>query len=362
LPLADARTFPRALALEERARGGPKTRSPLEENCMAVLRRVTGVLALVAFGFLAADVPVRAADEPLTKLVVSWGTLEPTNTPLWVAVDAGIFKKHGLDVDLRFVASALQIPAMLSGAVQIAMVGGSEVAAADASGADFEMLAVLGPIATYIFEAVPSVKTLADMKGKSVAVSRFGDAPDAETRIAFRKLGLDPKDVTFVQVGTSSNRMTALLSGAVQGTPASPGLNLDLENHGMHPLFDMGKMNIPAANISIAARRSWIAANRPVVQRYVDAMLEAIQRTKTDRAYSVAILKRYFKTDDTKAMSASYDYINRVIPTVPYPKTEQFTDLLAEMANANEKLRTLDVAKILDDSFVRDAARRMKLK
>jgi hypothetical protein len=51
-----------------------------------------------------------------------------------------------------------------------------------------------------------------------------------------------------------------------------------------------------------------------------------------------------------------------VIPTVPYPKTEQFTDLLAEMANANEKLRTLDVAKILDDSFVRDAARRMKLK
>ncbi len=329
---------------------------------MAVLRRITALRALAATGFLAAARPVRAADEPLTKLVVSWGTLEPTNTPLWLAVDAGLFKKHGLDVDLRFVGSALQIPAMLSGDIQIAMVGGPEVAAADASGADLVMLAVLGPLATYIFEVAPSIKTLADLKGKSIAISRFGDAPDAESRIALRKLGFDPKDATFVQVGTSSNRMTALLTGAVQATPASPGLNVDLERHGMHPLFDMMKMNIPAPNISIAARKSWVAANRPTVQRYIDAMVEAIALTKTEKARSVAILKRYFKTDDTQAMTVSYDYIYKVIPRVPYPKVEQFTDVLAEMANVNEKLRGLDIAKMMDDSFLRDTARRMKLK
>ena len=328
---------------------------------MAALRR-SEMLALAACGVLGARVPAAAADAPLTKIVVSWGTLEPTNTPLWLAVDEGVFKKHGLDVDLRFVGSALQIPAMLSGDVQIAMVGGPEVASADAGGADLVMVAVLGPIATYLFEVAPSVKTLADLRGKTIAVSRFGDAPDAESRIALRKLGFDPKDATFVQVGTSSNRMTALLTGAVQATPASPGLNVDLERHGMHPLFDMMKMNIPAPNISIAARRSWIAANRPTMQRYVDAMVEAIALTKTQRAQSIEILKRYFKTDDTAAMTASYEYIYKVIPRIPYPKVEQFTDVLAEMANVNEKLRGVEVAKLIDDSFLRDPARRLNVK
>jgi hypothetical protein len=51
-----------------------------------------------------------------------------------------------------------------------------------------------------------------------------------------------------------------------------------------------------------------------------------------------------------------------VIPRVPYPKVEQFTDVLAEMANVNEKLHGIDIAKLLDDSFLRDTARRMKLK
>jgi NitT/TauT family transport system substrate-binding protein len=330
---------------------------------MAILRGIVWTLSLAALLVVGstAGLPANAA-EMLSKVVVSWGTLEPTNTPVWVAQEAGIFKKHGLDVDLRYVASTLQITALLGGDVQIAMVGGPEVASADASGADLVVLATLGPIATYIFEVPGSIKTLADMRGKSVAVSRFGDAGDAATHIAFRRLGLDPRDVTFVQVGNSGNRMAALLNGAVQGTPASPGLNVDLEDHGMHPLFDMGKMRIPAANITIAARRVWVDANRPLVQKYVDAMLDAIHRTQTDKPFAVAVLKQYFKTDDTRAMTESYDYIVRTIPAVPYPKVEQFSAILGEMETSNEKLRSFNVAGMFDDSFLRDAARRMHLR
>lgn len=317
------------------------------------------MLAAVALGS-GAERP--AAAQAPAKLVVSWGTLEPTNTPVWIAEESGLFKKHGLDVDLRFVASTLQITALLSGDVQVAMVGGPEVVSANVSGADLEILATLGPVQTYIFEVAPGVKTLADMKGKSVAVSRFGDAGDTATRIAFRKLGLDPKDVTFVQVGSSTNRMTAVLNGAAQGTPASPGLNLPLEAAGMHPLFDMGKMKIPAANICIAARRAWVNANRPIAQRYVDAILDGIHRAQIDKPYAIEILKKYFKTDDTRAMTMSYDYITRTTPAVPYSRPEQFTAILAEMANTNEKLRGANVGAMIDDSFLKDAARRMHLK
>jgi NitT/TauT family transport system substrate-binding protein len=320
-------------------------------------RRFASLIILTA---LALGAPATA--QAPTKLVVSWGTLEPTNTPVWIANESGIFKKHGLDVDLHFVGSSLQLTALIGGEIQISMVGGGEVVGANASGADLVILGTLGPVSTYMFEVPASIKTVADMKGKSVAVSRFGDAADIQTRIAFRKLGLDPKDVTFIQVGTSSSRFTALLNGAVQGTVASPGLNVPLEQHGMHQLFDMAKMKIPAANITIVGRRDWIYANRATAQRYVDAILEAIHRMQTDRAYSIAVLKQYFKTDDTKAMSDSYDYITRVIPAVPYPKAEQFTSLIAEGAYTNEKLKSVNVAKMLDDSFMRDAAKRMNLR
>src|SRR5208282_2384226 len=99
------------------------------------MRRLSLAFVFAACAFACAGGAVRAIDAP-AKLTVSWGTLEPTNTPVWIANDAGIFKKHGLDVDLHFVASSLQITALLSGDVQIAMVGGPEVVSANASGAD----------------------------------------------------------------------------------------------------------------------------------------------------------------------------------------------------------------------------------
>lgn len=318
------------------------------------------VLAL-ALGLAAPAAPARAADAP-AKVAVSWGTLEPTNTPLWVAYKAGIFQKNGLDVDLRFVASTLQIPALLSGDVQLAQVGGPEVASADASGSDLQILAVLGPSVTYMFMTPSAITSVAQLKGKSVAISKIGDAGDAAMHLAFRRLGLDPKDVTFVQVGNSANRFAALLSGNVQGTVASPGLNVELEQKGFHVLFDMGAMNIPAANITIVGRKSWIAAHRDIVQRYLDSIVEGIAREKSDKPYTVAVLKEFFKSEDTKAMDVAYNYFAKSTPAIPYPRTAQFGSIVTEMSNGNERMKGFDIAPFLDDSFLRESSRKLKIK
>jgi len=130
----------------------------------------------------------------------------------------------------------------------------------------------------------------------------------------------------------------------------------------MHALFDMGTMHIPAANITIAAKRSWVESHRPLVQKYIDAIVQGIQRQKRDKAFTVGVLKTYFKSDDTHAMEFAYDYFTRATPSIPYPKVEQFADIIAEMSKNNEAMKNFDVTKIFDDSFLRDAARRFKLK
>jgi len=159
----------------------------------------------------------RADTAPATKLVVSWGTVAISNTPVWVAYKAGLFKKHGLDVDLQYVESTLQIPSLISGSVQIAQVGGTNVVSADIGGADLVILATLSPVFPYLFMVPSNIKTPAQLRGKAIGVSKFGDASHVGAMIAMSRAGVDPKDVTFVQVGSSMNRATALINGAISG-------------------------------------------------------------------------------------------------------------------------------------------------
>jgi NitT/TauT family transport system substrate-binding protein len=314
---------------------------------------------VVAIGLaLALTATLARADTALPKLVVSWGTVAISNTPVWVAYKAGLFKKHGLDVDLQYVESTLQIPSLISGSVQIAQVGGTNVVSADVGGADLVIMATLSPVFPYLFMVPSSIKTPAQLKGKTIGVSKFGDASDVGARIAMAKAGIDPKDVTFVQVGSSTNRATALINGAIAGGVIIPPMNVALEAHGLHTLIDLARLRVPAADITIAARRSWLNSHREIAQAYIDAMVEAIAKAKSDKAFTVATIKEYFKSDDDRAMSAGYDFFAREIMTtsLPYPRPEQFTSSLEELSKSNEKIKGFDVAKILDDSFLRNAA------
>jgi NitT/TauT family transport system substrate-binding protein len=304
-----------------------------------------------------ADAPATGA----TKIVVSWGTVAISNTPVWLAYKSGLFKKHGLDVDLQYVASTLQIPSLISGSVQIGQVGGTNVVSADIGGADLVILATLSPVFPYLLMVSPDIKTPAQLKGKTIGVSKFGDASDVGARIAMQHVGVDPKDVTFVQVGSSTNRATALMNGAIAGGVIIPPMNVELEAHGLHTLVDLARLRVPAADITIAARRSWLNAHRDVAQAYIDAIVEAIAKARSDRALTVATIKEYFKSDDDKAMSAGYDFfVREILTSLPYPRAAQFTSSLEELSKSNDKVKTFDVSKILDDSFLRSAAARAR--
>jgi NitT/TauT family transport system substrate-binding protein len=323
------------------------------------MRRAEACALLGAAPFAVAPGAGSAAGAPATKLVVSWGTVAISNTPLWVAYRAGLFQKHGLDVDLQYVESTLQIPSLISGSVQVAQTGGSNVLSADVGGADLVILATLNPVFPYLLMVPAEIKTVAQLKGKAIGVSKFGDASDVGARIALQRAGLDPKDVTFVQVGSSTNRATALINGAISAGVIIPPMNVELESHGLHTLVDIARLRIPTADITIAVRRAWLNPNRDVAQRYIDAILDGIEKTKTDKQFAVATIKEYFKSNDDKAMSAGYDFfVKEILTPLPYARPAQFASIIGELSQANEKIKAFDVSKIIDDSFLRHAAAR----
>jgi NitT/TauT family transport system substrate-binding protein len=293
-------------------------------------------------------------------LAASWNSVSGDQVPLWLAKDGGFFERNALDVDVRYIASTTSMAALLSGETQIAHVGGSEVLSAVAGGADLVVVAVPGPVYPFSFFVPASVKTAADLKGQKIGVTGVGSSTDVATRVGLPRVGLVPdKDVSVISVGSVTNLTSALLSGAVAGGMGHPPDSVVLEARGFHVLFDLAKENLPFANNTIAMQRSYLAAHRDVVQRYVDAIVQAIAREKRDKAATVTVMKKYFESQDDAAMAATWEYYAKAVrPDLPYPRPEQFADPITELAKKNDKVKQLDLAKIIDPSFVQSAADR----
>ncbi len=293
-------------------------------------------------------------------MVVSYSNLITNQLPIWMAKEAGIFEKNGLDVDVQNIDSTKGIPALLAGELQVANLGGSETMSASVEGADLVVTSVEAPVFPFVFQAPASIKTPADLKGKKVGVSSVGSTSDIATRLALPKIGIDPdKDVTILAVGSLANRVSAMLSGAIQGGVSTPPDTVTLEAQGFHTLFDLANLGLPASTSNDVMLRSYVASHKEAVQAYVDSVVQGSAMARKDKAAAIKVMKKYFKSEDDNAMGVAYDYFEaKVMPALPYPKAEQYTAAKDILAKNNEKLKSFDPAKMLDDSFVKSAADR----
>jgi NitT/TauT family transport system substrate-binding protein len=302
--------------------------------------------------------PTSAASR--TKLTVSYSNVIADSMPLWTAKEGGYFDQNGLDVDLQYIASSNAFAALLAGQVQANAGGGSEVVSGVSNGADVVVVANLVPVYPYFMEAQASVKSAQDLKGKNVAITNPGATFDIASRVVLQRNGVDPDhDVNFIKTGSVQNVESALLSGQVEAGLAQVPDTLSVEAGGLHPLFDLASLSLPAAGTVVAVQRSSISGQRDMVQKLVDSIVQGAARNKQDRAFAISVLKKYLKNDDDTAMGATYDYFTqKVTPVLPFPKSEQFTDSVTVLSAQNPKVKDVDLNKLLDASFVQNAADR----
>src|SRR5205814_2502862 len=136
---------------------------------------------------------------------------------------------------------------------------------------DFVVLAITSPVSQFVFEVAQDIKGPADLKGKRLGISTIGSSSDISLRVALKLLGLDPdKDVNITAVGSTSNRLAALLSGQIQGAMELPLDTPKLEANGFHRLIDLGELKHPAVGQGIVAQRAYVSAHKDIVQKYID--------------------------------------------------------------------------------------------
>jgi NitT/TauT family transport system substrate-binding protein len=295
-----------------------------------------------------------------TKLALAYTAIIPTILPEWMALEAGIFKKNNLNVEMTYIESTKGLTAVIAGEAQAVVIGSSEVVSAAAGGADVVAATTTAAVYPYVLQVPASIKTVDDLRGKKVGISTFGSTSDIATKVALRKVGLDPaKDVSIIAVGSSVNRLAAMEAGAIQAGLGFLPDSLIMESKGFHTLVDMTTLDAHWSHGSDVFTRAFINSNRPAVQRYVDSITEALVRIKKDKPLAVQLMKKYEKIDDQHILDITYDYYaQKVYQIPPFPKQDQFTDSKNIMGETNEAVRNMDTSKIFDDSFVKNAAER----
>lgn len=305
--------------------------------------------------------PATSSAPALTKIVVTYGSVAGDVLPTYVALEAGVFRKNGLDVDLQLVnSSTASVAALVSKHADFTQAGGSETISSNVGGADLVMVSITGATYSYILEGSPELRSPEDLKGKKVGISTIGSSSDVAVRVALRRIGIDPdRDVSIVAVGGVPERTAAMRNGAIQATVANPPESLTLERAGFKPILDLPSLKLPASLQGTIVRRDLIQTRPDLVQRYVDSIVQAIALMKKDRAIGVAALKKYFQSTDDEAMVATVDfYVTEVFPALPAPRVELFGDALATLAARNDKVKGYDVSRMIDASFVQRAGER----
>jgi NitT/TauT family transport system substrate-binding protein len=293
------------------------------------------------------------------KLIVGYSAISEVDMPVWVAKEAKIFEKNGLDVQLiYFTGGTTAVLALVSGEVPISQVAGPAVVNSALAGADVVMIAGGATSLDYWLMSRPEIKTAEQLKGGAVAVSNFGAASDFVARYALDKIGLTPgKDVTIVQAGGISDRLAAVLVGKVQATVLNPPASFIGQKKGMNILADVAKLGLPFQNTGVATSRKFTREQPDVVRRYIKSQVEAVHRIYTDRGTSLQVLSKYFRGNvDRDILEKTWELLTEgtLLPRKQYPTLDGLKFILAPLVEKDPRARAAKPEDFVDTTFVRE--------
>jgi NitT/TauT family transport system substrate-binding protein len=320
---------------------------------------------LAALGCAALFAPGATPDAAAapTQLTISYSQKTVDFLPLWIADDAGYFKQHGLDVTVRYLPAQEGIPAVVSGQQQIVGIGGADGASADAQGANVKLVVTLTPIYFFQFWAHAQYASAEALKGQRVGITSATGSLYAATLLALKQLGLTPSDVVLTPLGGVVNVNSSLMAGSVAAALSHPPATYQFKRAGLVDLVDMAKNHVPSVNAGIWATESYIETHRDVVQGVVDAIVEGFQRERADRTFAEDEIGKQLGIKDKGELDFSYDfYVNEVLAAEPVPEAAQLQSNIDALAAKNPKVKALDAANMIDQSFVKNAERRQAAK
>ena len=213
----------------------------------------------------------------------------------YVAQDAGLWKKYGLDSRVTtFEAGSTLAQVARTGEIKFAINSGISTVASRAQGADTIIVAAPVNKLPYSLVTTKAITKWADLRGKKVGISRFGSGTDTAIRLLCRKFGLDPsKDIIIFQGGTQPSRLQGLLAGILDATLVSPPLDFVAKKQGLNILTNAAELDIFYPPLVIESTDRFNRENPHSVKNFLKGFIEGMRYIATHKDETKKTITRY---------------------------------------------------------------------
>lgn len=322
------------------------------------MNRAAGVLSILTVMLLSVEQGKTQEKAKLQPLNVSYASVTGSRIPLWIAKDAGLFEKYGLNVNLIVIAAGnMAIGALMGGDVDILGAPGSTTMVSAAKGLPVAIIGTFGPGAWKLV-ANPSIGSVQDLRGKTVGISRAGTTIDFAARRALAKLGLTPgKDVNVLATGLAESikRVFVMQQGKFDATLVSPDNLSEAEAKGIKltVLADLRDLGIYTSASDLSARREFLKANRSRAKAFLGAFCEAIKLGRTNKPVALASFRKHMRENDPRRLDVLYkNYVEDFLPTKPYPMEEVIQADIENLSATMPEMRGKIPADFIDKSVL----------
>lgn len=281
-----------------------------------------------------------------------------SSSPYWIAKEAGLFNKQGLDVELIFInGSTRGIQSLVAGDIDFASAVGTSAINGKLAGGDIVIFDSLVNTLPYYIIGKPEIKSPEDVKGRTLATHIPGTSADFAVRLALRKYGIDYKDIQAVMVGGTTARVAAVLSGQSDFTMVTEPGKIAGEKAGLKLIIDMAKLKIPFVFTCTVTSKKLIREQPKTVEAIAKALAEAVHFFKDNKKEAIRIMAKYTRGGKPSVLEGSWNAYNDLLEVDTAPSLAGLTETLAVQAAWDPKAAKARAEDFVDLRFTNNLKR-----
>jgi ABC-type nitrate/sulfonate/bicarbonate transport system substrate-binding protein len=291
------------------------------------------------------------------KLNAGFATIGQGAGPMMVTWKAGLFEKHGLDIDQPRIMGGAKgvLRGLMSREIQFGNLAAPAPLRANLKG-EADLVFLTGGINQQFIMGRPGLDRREQLAGKKIGFVGDGGLNDALVKFVTQKLaaeGIKGLREAAIPAG-GDQELAALLSGSCDAIVITPPESIDAQRKGCKYLVDFAEYGLNYALGGIAARRDYVEQNPEITRKFIKAYVEGMHRYRTDREFTVSVQAEYSGIADRSVAEETYDLTRPGMPSVPYPVVSSLQTLLDFMANELPEAKDADARRFVDDRFIRE--------
>ena len=314
-------------------------------------------LPALILGFVVALATIESAHSvaALDKVTASYGAISGSMAQTWIAKEARLYEKYGLDLNLVYISGGPRsIMSLIGGSVQFVNHSGMPALEAYQRGADTALIASPNNQLEHSLVVQKNITSVEQLRGKVLGMSTAASLTDILLREGLRLNNISEKEVTIIPVGDLGARLSGLQTGRLHGVIIAGIQTVTAAKMGYKALIDYSKLPLEIAGSGILVRRSYVNKNPDITLRFLKAWIEGLYLYRAKPEFAMATLKKYVASNDPEVLSTIYNLYRERLMTKPTPTVKVAKSMHYLLSRSSPEVAGVNPEGFIEARFVNE--------